>query len=292
MKIDLNTSMIISVISSIITAVLLFIFIHPVLSIEYGVFTDDGLNNLIIISSIAGLTPLAAYSEYRHRFDRRVEKSLSTLFSILSEGVRSGLSLIDSIARAGDSLRGPVGDVCREVARKAYMGIDFSDALTLFPKRLGRYGKSVKNIIMSAYIGGGDVETAFDNASKAYIEYEKYKAARIEEIRPILFTSYISLMVLLIIAYVLMDYFLPGVYGMGGLLRGMQASIGFYKAVMLWMCIFIDLSSPILFSKIAYGDPRTGVKHVVIMLVITYIFFNYILPFKIPMNIPGYRPLG
>jgi len=271
-----------SAVSGFVTVIIGFVILQPKLSVVNFIIINRGLNNLIILTLISSTLVIAMYSEYSFRRMIHIQKELPTLFTNLAEGIASGMSIIESIEKVS-RMDNPVGKACLECVKKFYIGADFWESVGILERRLGKFGSMVRSIIMAAYISGGNMEGVFENASRTYLEYHKYYTERVEKLGGIKLIPYMAFLTLLMITYIITHIFLGGV--IGSQLNISQEMLRFYTSSFMWISIVISVTSPLITSKIIYGDVRPGVKNIPIMLAITYVFFNIIL--NINIEIPA-----
>jgi len=89
----------------------------------------------------------------------------------------------------------------------------------------------------------------------------------------------------MMISYVVANILLSGV--LGEALSISPDIMKFYISSFIWMCIVISYTALLIISKIVYGDVRPEVKHIVIILLTTYLFFNLIMNVRIGLSIPS-----
>jgi pilus assembly protein TadC len=258
------------------------VFLRPPLDyifprVTYGINVNEGFNEILILLMIAALIPIAYAEDMMHKRNKDIDSDLPFFLSSFKDGIISGLDFINSWEAAARG-KSPVRLAAQKVLKKIYLGVDFISALNIFAEELGtKNAYRISRIIAAAYLSGGRPGETLDIASKAYLELERFHRERLSRLKPYLYISYISLLIFLISAYILIGVFYPTTFRLSELGLAAPPSPEIYKGALFYASIIISFSSSLISSKLASGSVRPGLKHVIIMLIMIYIVFFYII---------------
>lgn len=252
----------------------------------YTTIRDIGFVGGIIVVVV----PLAMLDLKAARKRESIDRNLPIFLLSLSSSVQSGLSLLRAIEESADRNMGSLTPELKNLRANISWGMPVAEAFENFTKRVGtRMAKRVMVLLELAMEIGGDVVDTLEVIQKHVTELANIEKERKSELQPYIFTIYISFAVFLGITVILVSQFFtqievvqksllettkasgahPG--GAFGALLGVK--VADLKSTMFHMGIVEAIFGGLAAGKIGEASFIAGVKHVVIMIVITVIAF-------------------
>ena len=258
-------------VSALIAIVLIFLGM-----ISYGPL-DKGFHFQLILALVAALLPPAIVDTIDYRWRRAIDRALPRFLEGIAHAQLTGLPLLRAFKEAGEGISGPLREEVRLMMAKISWGMSFEDALKLFMRRANTpLARRVATLIIEANRSGGVVERIFTPLAQATATFQAMEDERKATLRPYIVVTYISFAIFLVVIYVLYTSFFVPLAGllMGGLGGGLSPDLCwillFDMGVVL--AIFSGLIAGVLGEGRAYG----GLKHVIVMLLLTYAVFREI----------------
>ncbi|MFP3190334.1 MAG: type II secretion system F family protein [Thermoproteota archaeon] len=240
-------------------------------------------NNILIISLIIGISPIAYYEWQDYKRKRNIQRTIPKFLDTLSENIRGGLNYVNALRKATESYKSDISDALKDAINKHYLGLEFREAIKLASKRINfADAEPFLNVLSRAYYAGEAAVEAIKNASSFYWAIEEYRNSRESETRVYLGVIFISLIVYLFVALLILTQLIIPVttFSSKASFTGLKLSFFgnispyFLASVFLWMGIIEALFAGMIIGKIIYNRIRTGLVYSIIMMVIVLISFN------------------
>jgi archaeal flagellar protein FlaJ len=237
-------------------------------------------NNIITIGLliIIMFPAIVEYSNYR--WIRQIESSIPRLLRDIAESVHSGVTLPKAVEEAAEKGYGPLSKELERVIALFVLANSWEEAVMSLTKRakipsLARFA----TILVEANQSGGRISEVLDTSVELFSNLDQYKEEQLNNMKPYLYTIYASIAVFLIIAFVVLSQFLVPLAGTAKNPVGVHNSvsildINYYTSILFWASIVESLFAGIIAGKIGDRSYSAGLRHSVLLLIVTTIFFN------------------
>lgn len=253
--------------------------------------TDSTRNIGIVFGILAGIVPLVLLQLREVHRKENIDKNLPLFLLALVSSVQSGANLMKAIEHSADRNMGALTSELKNLRANISWGMPVDDALENFAKRTGtRMAQRVVVLLQMAMQVGGDIVDNLEMIQKHVTELQNVEKERKSSLQPYTYTIYIAFLVFIGISVILSSQFFSEMKVVQELLKDSidtDSQTGVFSAL---ATLEIDKLNQILFNmsliqavfgglaagKIGSGSFVAGIKHIVIMIVITIIAFALI----------------
>jgi flagellar protein FlaJ len=251
------------------------------------------------IGAIGGIitivVPLAMLDLKLARRRESIDRNLPIFLLALSSSVQSGQTLLRAIAEVADRNMGALTPELRNLRANISWGMPVEDAFANFIQRAGtRMARRVMVLLQLTMQIGGDIADTLEVIQRHVTEMSNLEKERKSELQPYIFTIYISFAVFLAITAILVSQFFAELenvqeslketvkksgVGTGGLSMFntlININVNSIKQIMFHMAIVEAVIGGLAAGKIGEASFVAGVKHIVVMIVISVIAFALI----------------
>ena len=229
----------------------------------------------VVFSIVSGITAPAIILIFRERRKNDVDNHLPIILEDISEGLRSGLTLIESIEETSKRKYGWTSQELQTLVAQMSWGISIEDAFNNFSKRVGTdMAKKTMSLLLSSIRLGGDLTAVFGSTSMFLREMLEVKEDRTEQLRPYLSLIYVTLIVFLVTMFMLYAS-LGSLFEMQSQILRLKMTREELKLLLYDMAILEGIFGGLIASKLSEGTLFPGLKHVIIMLLINTAGFIY-----------------
>lgn len=248
----------------------------------YVIPISQKVNNILVLGFIIALGFPAIVEFSNYRWGRHVDKNIPRLLRDITEAVRSGMTLPRALEDASQRNYGPVSKELEHAMAMFSLGASFEDSLMSFARRLKRPGAlRFSTTLIEAHQTGGKLIEVLNASVELSSNLEEYKDEQYTNMRPYMMTMYMTTIIFLTMAYVILHQFLaPLCVAAGsssmqnsGLLTGVL-SINYYTSLLFWASILESAFAGLILGKIVDRALSAGLRHSVILIVATLVFFN------------------
>ncbi|MEW5759956.1 MAG: type II secretion system F family protein [Candidatus Thermoplasmatota archaeon] len=234
----------------------------------------DILLELVIFALILCIGPYSIYDSYSYKKMKEMEEEFPRFLNEVAEICRSGASLFVAIKVASTKNYGALTKEIKKMAIQLTWNISMEEVLRLFEERVRTsLMKRSINIMIEANRSGGnfaDVLTATANDFFTIKMMEKERKA--------------NTAIYLLIFYVGFIVFLLVIITMAVLLFPLFKKIGEFNPepylTSYYIAIFVQaLTNGVVAGQLAEGRWSTGIKHGIIMIIISYVVFKVLVGF-------------
>lgn len=257
-------------------SILLFFILVFFALMNYG-FWSPLFHQILNLALIVAILPITVLDTIDLRWRRAIDKALPRFLEGIAHAQLTGLTLLRAFKEAGEGVTGPLRDEVRLMMAKISWGMEFEDALKLFMERADTpLARRIATLIIEANRSGGVVERIFSPLAQATSTFQAMEEERMAQLKPYVFITYISFVIFLVIVYVLYtSFFVPltGLTGMGGF-GVVVLPINLAWVLLYHMGIVLGTFSGLIAGVLSEGRALSGLKHVVIMLTLTFFVFR------------------
>jgi flagellar protein FlaJ len=270
----------------IVTGVLVSMFVILGILSALGVLqTFLGFIDFMVFAILSGAGVFGMYESMRARRISKIDAIFPDFVRDLAESRRAGMTFTKAILFASKGNYGILTPEIQKISQQVSWGGSVNDALLAFAQRVNT--KSIQrtiSLIVEASNSGGNVADVLDVAAKDAREIKMLEAERRTNMASYVVVIYVGVFVFLAIVLILCTSFIPAVVGGQGS-QGMQGLMGggnnasqteiagiFYLA-----CLVQAFGSALVAGVFEDGQFSSSVKHIFIMVFLTWIAFKMLL---------------
>ncbi len=248
----------------------------------YVVPLSQKVNNILAFGLLIALAFPAVVEFNNCRWGRQVDRNIPRLLRDISEAVRSGMTLPKALEEASKRDYGPLSKEIEHVSAMFILGASWEEALLSFAQRVKRPTTlRLATILIEANQTGGRTMDVLDASVDLFSSLDEHKEEQNSNMRPYMATIYMATIIFLIIAYVVLHQFLVPLQAATastgvsetGLLTNLL-DINYYASILFWACIIESIFNGVIAGKIGDGALSAGLRHSVILILVTVIVFN------------------
>ena len=273
-------------IASLIAAVFIF-FVSNTISDLYSE-TNNIKEVGTVFALLAGIVPLTLLQLRDVQRKDSIDRNLPLFLLALTSAVQSGANLIKAIEHTADRNMGALTPELKNLRANISWGMPMDEALDNFANRTGtRMSRRIVILLEMAINVGGDIANNLEMIQKHVTELQNIEKERKSSLAPYTYTIYIAFAVFIGISVILSTQFFSEIANVQVLLRdsvvqgqtGMFSSladldIGGLDKILFNMAIIQAVFGGLAAGKIGSGNYVSGIKHIVIMVIMAVIAFN------------------
>lgn len=248
---------------------------------------DKHLDDIIIFSVLIAIIPYSIYTFMHEKKIRRYEEEYGDFLFEISELMRGGIDPIKAVIELSDSDLGTITKHVKTTAARMSFGKSFEYSMKKMAETLeSNLIKKYTELVIHAARAGGNVSDLILTSSedmKRFINLDREKEASLSTYLVIL---YMAQGILFVLAAVFILYTLPFIQNMdpgttasfglsmgGGSKLSDEAIITYMFHVVMINALFVGL----IIGKLTGGSMKHGLKHAVILIVLSYVIFVFFL---------------
>jgi len=249
----------------------------------YLIPLSQRVNNVMVLGFLIMLGFPAAVEFFNFRWARQADRNIARLLRDVAEAVRSGVTLPRALEEASQRDYGPLSKELEKVMAKFIMGASWEEStMSLYGNVRRPAVLRLCTILVEANQAGGKIVDVLDSSVDLFTSLEEYKEEQYTNMRPYLLTIYMSSAIFLIIAFVVLHQFLIPLFGAAeskdvkevGLLVSVL-DINYYASILFWGSFIEAFFGGLIAGKIVDRSLLAGLRHSMILVVITLVFFNF-----------------
>jgi len=240
-------------------------------------FGKDLYDDLLLFSFLIGSLPYTTYRYFEFRRIKRYEEIFPDFLADVSSSVNSGMSIPQAISICARRDYGILTEEIKKIDRLITWGIPFEEVL----RRFAYYVKSpfiekFVYLIIEANRSGGDIREILDSASrdsKRLKEIERELKGNLAPYTVIMYMIYGLFLAMSVMIYYAFLLPMSEVEG-GGIIYGI--SLEGYRTLFFRLLMLVGLFNGLIMGKIMNGKVISGLKHSIVMIVVSYIVFYFL----------------
>lgn len=244
----------------------------------------------IIFAILAGIIPLALLQLKEVQRRESIDRHLPLFLLSLVSSIQSGSNLIQAILMVPERNMGNLGPLLQNLKANISWGMSLEDGFTNFSKKAGtRMAKRVTVLLEIAYKNGGNISENLETIQKHVTELRNLEKERKSALQPYTYTIYIAYVVFIAITVILSSQFFTQIESVKNMLEESNVGgtsnifaalsgvkINDLDAIMFNMSIIESIFGGLAAGKIGSGSYVSGIKHVIVMIIIAVIAFAVI----------------
>jgi flagellar protein FlaJ len=268
-----------------IASVFVIIFSFYLSNTISGITRDIG----IIFGVLAGVIPLTLLQLKEVQRKESIDRHLPLFLLSLVSSIQSGSNLIQAIQLVPERNMGQLGPLLKNLKANISWGMSIEEGFENFAKRAGtRMAKRVIVLLEIAYKNGGNISENLETIQKHVTEIRNLEKERKSALQPYTYTIYIAYAVFIAITVILSSQFFTQIESVKLLLEQSDlpannvfsalsgVKVNELDSIMFNMAIIESVFGGLAAGKIGTGSYVSGIKHVVIMIVIAVVAFTMI----------------
>ena len=244
-----------------------------------------------IFAVLITVLPLALLQLKEVQRKENIDRNLPLFLLALVSSVQSGSNLIRAIEHSAERNMGALTPQLKNLKANISWGMPIGDALENFAERTGtRMARRVIVLLEMAIRIGGDITDNLEMIQKHVTELQNIEKERKSTLQPYTYTIYIAFIVFIAITVILSSQFFTEIEKVQTLLQNSidtNSNAGIFSSlanleikeitsILFNMAIVEAVFGGLAAGKIGSGSYVSGVKHIVIMIVIAIIAFSLI----------------
>jgi flagellar protein FlaJ len=248
----------------------------------YLIPLSQKVNNIMVLGLVIAFIFPAIVEFNNYKWGRQVDSNIPRLLRDVTEAVRSGVTLPKALEEASKRDYGPISKELEHAISMFVLGASWEDSLMSLAQRLRRPSAlRLSTILIEAHQTGGKMIEVLDTSVNLFSSLDEYREEQYSNMRPYVMTIYMATIIFLIIAYVVLHQFLTplcvasasATTKESGLLSGVL-DIEYYTSILFWASTIESIFGGLIAGKIGDRTLYSGLRHSVILCIITLLFFN------------------
>ena len=244
----------------------------------------------IVFGALFAIVPITLLHLKETQRKDNIDKNLPLFLLALSSAVQSGANLIRAIETTADRNMGPLTPELRNLRANISWGMPIEDAFQNFANRTGtKMSRRVSTLLEMSLKIGGDIRANLEMIQQHVTDLQNLEKDRKASLAPYTYTIYISFAVFLGISVILSSQFFseflviqkmlidsPGITDGGMFSSIINMDIEALNTILFNMSLIEAVFGGLAAGKIGSGNYVSGMKHIIIMIVMAVIAFSLI----------------
>lgn len=241
-------------------------------------FPTNTFHWVLSAATIVSCTGPAILFQLNYRRKNMIDENLPRLLEDIAESQETGMTLIQSIEESSRRRYGPLTAELKRLIVKLSWGIKFEDAFQDFAHRAQtEMTQKVTTLILQAIHLGGDLKKVFGSTAAFTRKVIDIRKERNSQLRQYVFTIYTIMIIFQVIIVILyQSFFVPFSSG-GERFLVLKISPESFKGVITDLATIEAIIGGIIAGKLGEGTIYLGLKHSVIMLLISLFVVVFLL---------------
>ena len=244
----------------------------------------------IVFGALFAIVPITLLHLKETQRKDNIDKNLPLFLLALSSAVQSGANLIRAIETTADRNMGPLTPELRNLRANISWGMPIEDAFQNFANRTGtKMSRRVSTLLEMSLKIGGDIRANLEMIQQHVTDLQNLEKDRKASLAPYTYTIYISFAVFLGISVILSSQFFseflviqkmlidsPGITEGGMFSSIINMDIEALNTILFNMSLIEAVFGGLAAGKIGSGNYVSGMKHIIIMIVMAVVAFSLI----------------
>ncbi len=244
----------------------------------------------IVFGALFAVVPITLLHLKETQRKDNIDKNLPLFLLGLSSAVQSGANLIRAIETSADRNMGPLTPELKNLRANISWGMPIEDAFENFAKRTGtKMSRRVSTLLEMSLKIGGDIRANLEMIQQHVTDLQNLEKDRKASLAPYTYTIYISFAVFLGISVILSSQFFseflvvqkmlidsPGITDGGMFTSIINMDIEALNTILFNMSLIEAVFGGLAAGKIGSGNYVSGIKHIMIMVVMAVVAFMLI----------------
>jgi len=260
-------------------------FYYPPIAEDQSVQTTG-----IVFGALFAIVPITLLHLKESQRKDNIDKNLPLFLLALSSAVQSGANLIRAIETTADRNMGPLTPELKNLRANISWGMPIEDAFENFAERTGtKMSRRVSTLLEMSLKIGGDIRANLEMIQQHVTDLQNLEKDRKASLAPYTYTIYISFAVFLGISVILSSQFFseflviqkmlidsPGITDGGMFSSIINMDIEALNTILFNMSLIEAVFGGLAAGKIGSGNYVSGMKHIIVMIVMAVAAFALI----------------
>ena len=260
-------------------------FYYPPIAEDQSVQTTG-----IVFGALFAIVPITLLHLKETQRKDNIDKNLPLFLLALSSAVQSGANLIRAIETTADRNMGPLTPELKNLRANISWGMPIEDAFENFAERTGtKMSRRVSTLLEMSLKIGGDIRANLEMIQQHVTDLQNLEKDRKASLAPYTYTIYISFAVFLGISVILSSQFFseflviqkmlidsPGITDGGMFSSIINMDIEALNSILFNMSLIEAVFGGLAAGKIGSGNYVSGMKHIIVMIVMAVAAFALI----------------
>ena len=263
-----------------------------IVSLYYPPLAEDSSiqTSGMVFGALAMIVPTTLVHLKESQRKDNIDKNLPLFLLALSSAVQSGANLIRAIETTADRNMGPLTPELKNLRANISWGMPIEDAFENFAKRTGtKMSRRVSTLLEMSLKIGGDIRANLEMIQQHVTDLQNLEKDRKASLAPYTYTIYISFAVFLGISVILSSQFFseflviqkmlidsPGITEGGMFSSIINMDIEALNSILFNMSLIEAVFGGLAAGKIGSGNYVSGMKHIIVMIVMAVAAFALI----------------
>ncbi|GBF24786.1 hypothetical protein MnTg01_01128 [archaeon MnTg01] len=244
----------------------------------------------IVFGALFAIVPITLLHLKETQRKDNIDKNLPLFLLALSSAVQSGANLIRAIETTADRNMGPLTPELKNLRANISWGMPIEDAFENFAERTGtKMSRRVSTLLEMSLKIGGDIRANLEMIQQHVTDLQNLEKDRKASLAPYTYTIYISFAVFLGISVILSSQFFseflviqkmlidsPGITEGGMFSSIINMDIEALNSILFNMSLIEAVFGGLAAGKIGSGNYVSGMKHIIVMIVMAVAAFALI----------------
>jgi len=261
-------------------------------SLNYPLIANDSSMQTtgIVFGILFAIVPITLLHLKETQRKDNIDKNLPLFLLALSSAVQSGANLVRAIETTADRNMGPLTPELKNLRANISWGMPIEDAFDNFAERTGtKMSRRVSTLLEMSLKIGGDIRANLEMIQQHVTDLQNLEKDRKASLAPYTYTIYISFAVFLGISVILSSQFFseflvvqkmlidsPGITEGGMFSSIINMDIEALNAILFNMSLIEAVFGGLAAGKIGSGNYVSGMKHIIVMVVMAVVAFMLI----------------
>jgi flagellar protein FlaJ len=241
--------------------------------------TNYMFSNYLFVTAVAlAIFPESMLFELEYRWKTSIENKIPELLEDIGEGQLAGMTFVRALEASASKNFGPLTDELRRVLNKIRVGGTVEEAFQLLADRVhSKLVQMATTIIIETNRAGGDIDRIVRSMASYFWDIHAMTEERRSTMKIYIYITYISFGILLVTLVVILNELLYPLISSPSTLFVPQTSFAGYKLILFHMSAILSVASGLVAGQMGEGTIKSGLKHVIIMLIVTIVVFAFII---------------
>jgi len=241
------------------------------------------IDKIILIAVIILVLPPSILHHLKWQSENAVDRNLPNFLRDVANAQYTGMTFIRALEYSAEKDYGPLSDHLKWALAKVSWGIPYEEALQTMADRIGTpLVQRATMFVIEAGRAGGNIQETMESIAKYIRELEDLNRERLTTMKPNIYIVYVGFLVMIVTVVLVYNTFIVTLLTqeLGGGLGAMGPQTSPITQLM-YLKIYFHTSAIVAFfggliaGQMGEDDATNGLKHSVIMMIITLATFTF-----------------
>ena len=247
-------------------------------------FQEEGailVSDFVLIGVMLAIFPAAVLDVVDRRWKRGNDKNLPNLLRDIANAQRTGMTLAKALENAAERDYGPLSKNLKWAVAKMSWGQSYEEALKAMADRIDTsLSRKTVTLIIEVGRSGGNIQKLMETIAGHVRDLEGLERERMTQIKPYTYLIYIGFIVFIFSIGIVWLTFVKPILAEDvqiGPLTTQALPAEFYRTIFFHTSVIEGFFGGLIAGAMGEGSIGAGLKHALIMLVISLIAFTFVI---------------